>query len=265
MRNVGDVQMSRLLKRSGRPAAGLLIEKLRRLGVDHDTEFDAILDCIDVRKEISRGTDIVAAGSSPRYSTVLMEGVACSYERLEDGTRQILAFQYPGDFCDLHRHVLPEADSQVAVAAITNCSIGVIWHQDLERLVADYPLIALALWRTTMLEASMLRKRALIGRLPALQRVAHLLCEQLVRREEVGLNSATIPLLQMDLADALGLSFVHVNRMLQELRSLNILSQEGRTIKVVDRQRLVTIASFDGNYMNSPQLFSSWQLKMEQA
>ena len=117
-----------------------------------------------------------------------------------------------------------------------------------------------------MLEASIFRKRLLnVGRQPALQRVAHLLCEQLARREAVGLNSATIPLTQMDLADAAGLSIVHINRTFQELRRLNILSKEGRAIKVVDRERLAGLASFDGNYLNMPQLLSHWQVKIERA
>ncbi|GEP62100.1 hypothetical protein RSO01_92660 [Reyranella soli] len=187
------------------------------------------------------------------------------YERLPDGNRQIYAFQYAGDFCDLHQHVLPETNSEVAVAAVTDCSIGIIEHKDLEHLIAQYPSMSLALWRASMLEASIFRKRLLnVGRQPALQRVAHLLCEQLARREAVGINSATIPLTQTDLADAAGLSIVHINRTFQELRRLNILS-EGRTINVLDRERLVGLAGFDGNYLNMPQLLSHWHVKIDHA
>jgi CRP-like cAMP-binding protein len=187
------------------------------------------------------------------------------YERLRDGDRQIYAFQYSGDFCDLHRHVFPETTNEVAVAAVTDCSVGIIEHNDLEQLIAQYPSLGLALWRASMLEASVFRKRLLnVGRKPALQRIAHLLCEQLARREAVGLNGATIPLTQMDLADAAGLSIVHVNRTFQELRRLNILSK-GRTIQVVDRERLAGFAGFDGNYLNMPQLLSLWQVKIDGA
>ena len=253
-----------LLNRSGRQAFGPLIQKLRSLGVDSDTELDAVLNRIKVRAGTRRGEDIIAPGRSPGHSTVLIDGVACLYERLQDGTRQIYAFQYSGDFCDLHQHVLPETNNEVAVAAITDCSIGIIEHKDLEQLIAQYPSLGLALWRASMLEASIFRKRLLnVGRQPALQRVAHLLCEQLARREAVGLNSATIPLTQMDLADAAGLSIVHINRTFQELRRLNILSKEGRAIKVVDRERLAGLASFDGNYLNMPQLLSHWQVRIE--
>jgi CRP-like cAMP-binding protein len=261
------LQMTGLPKRSGPEAFGPLIRKLRSLGgLESDTESDAVLDCIKVRAGSSRGEDIIAPGSSRRHSTVLLEGVACLYERLKDGNRQIYAFQYPGDFCDFHQHVLPESNNEVAVAAMTYCSIGIIEHKDLEQLIAQFPSLGLALWRATMLEASIFRKRLLnVGRQPALQRVAHLLCEQLARREAVGINNATIPLTQMDLADAAGLSIVHVNRVFQELRRLDALSKEGRTIKVVNRERLVGLASFDGNYLNMPRLLSNWQVKIERA
>ena len=263
---LGDLRMTSLLKRSGRQAFDPLIQKLRSLGVDSDTELDAVLNRIKVGAGTRRGEDIIAPGRLSRHSTVLLDGVACLYERLKDGKRQMYAFQYPGDFCDLHRHALPETNNEVAVAAITDCSIGIIEHKDLEQLIARYPSLGLALWRATMLEASIFRKRLLnVGRQPALQRVAHLLCEQLARRQAVGLNSPTIPLTQMDLADAAGLSIVHVNRTFQELRRLNILSKEGRAIKVADRERLAGVASFDGNYLNMPQLLSNWQVKIERA
>jgi CRP-like cAMP-binding protein len=257
--------MSSLLKRSGPEAFGPLIRKLRSLGgLESDTELDAVLGRIKVRGRASRGEDIIAPGGVPRHSTVLLEGVACLYERLKDGNRQIYAFQYAGDFCDFHQHLLPELNDGVGVAAMTGCSIGIIEHKDLEQLLAQYPSLGLAFWRASMLEASIFRKRLLnVGRQPALQRVAHLLCEQLARREAVGVDNATIPLTQVDLADAAGLSIVHVNRVFQELRRLNILSKEGRTVKVVDREQLVCLAGFDGNYLNMPQLLSRWQVKME--
>jgi len=261
---LGDLHMISLLNRPGRPVFEPLLQKLRSLGVDSDTELDAVLKRIKVRAGVRRGEDIIIPGKSTRHSTLLLEGVACLYERLADGNRQIYAFQYPGDFCDLHRHALPETNNEVAVAALTDCSIAIIEHKDLEQLIAQYPSLGLALWRASMLEASIFRKRLLnVGRQPALQRVAHLLCEQLARREAVGINGATVPLTQMDLADAAGLSIVHVSRTLQELRRLDILSKQGRTIKVVDRERLVILASFDGNYLNMPQLLSHWHVKID--
>jgi CRP-like cAMP-binding protein len=257
--------MTGLLKRSGAEVFRPVIQKLRSLGgAESDGEREALLKRIKIRTGASRGEDIIAPGHAPRHSTVLLEGVACLYERLTDGSRQIYAFQYPGDFCDLHQHVLRESNNEVSVAALTACSIGTIEHRDLDQLIAQYPSLGLAFWRASMLEASIFRKRLLnVGRQPALQRVAHLLCEQLARREAIGISSATIPLTQMDLADAAGLSIVHINRTFQELRELGALSKTRRTIEVVNREPLVRLAKFDGHYLNMPQLLSRWQVKIE--
>src|SRR5262245_39531740 len=250
--------MTDLLTRSEAEAFCPVIRKLRNLGdAQSDAELEAVLKRIKVRARASRGEDIIGPGNASRHFTVLLDGVACSYERLKDGNRQIYAFRYPGDFCDLSRHVLPESNNEVAVAALTDCSIGTIEHEDLEQLIAQYPSLGLALWRANMLEASILPN---LGRQPALQRVAHLLCEQLARREAVGINSATIPLTQVDLADAVGLSIVHINRTVQELRRLGILSAKGPAIEVVNRAGLVALANFDGQYLNLPQVLSHWQV-----
>src|SRR6185295_7448779 len=88
------------IRASARQALGPLMQKLRSLGVDSATELDAVVGRIKVRAGSRRGEDIIACGRSPMHSTLLLDGVACLYERLRDGTRQIYAFQYSGDFCD---------------------------------------------------------------------------------------------------------------------------------------------------------------------
>src|SRR5262245_42475401 len=112
--------MTGLLTRSRLEAFRPVIRKLRTLG-SVDPELEAVLSSIKTVKGASRGADIVAAGSAPRHTTVLLDGVACLYERLKDGNRQIYAFQYSGDFCDLHRQVVPDSNDKVAVAAMTGC------------------------------------------------------------------------------------------------------------------------------------------------
>src|SRR5262245_26755792 len=254
--------MTGLLTRREPEAFNSIIRNLRYLGgAQSDEESEALVKRIKVKARSSRGEDIVGPSDASRCITMLLNGVACSYERLTNGNRQIYAFQYSGDFCDLSRHILPESNNEVAVAALTDCAIGIIEHRDLEQLIAQYPSLGLVLWRATMLEASIFRKRLLnVGRQPALQRVAHLLCEQLARREAVGINSTTIPLTQLDLADAAGLSIVHVNRTVKELRRLGILSARGPAIEIVNRAGLVALANFDGQYLNLPQVLSHWQI-----
>ena len=155
-------------KPSGVDAVRPVIGKLRSIGLEGEAELQALLKLIKLKGGVSRGKDIIDAGTSPTRLTVLLDGIACSYERREDGSRQIYAFQHPGDFCDLYRYVLPEPTGAVAVAALTDCSVGTICCKDLEQALEQYPKLGLALWRCTMLEASISRERLLhVSRRPA--------------------------------------------------------------------------------------------------
>src|ERR1700750_1930250 len=119
--------MASLMVRSRPEMFGPVIRKLKSLGsAASNAGVEALLDRIKMRAGASRGGDIIDPGNAPTRATVLLEGTACSYQSLKDGNRQIHAFQYPGDFCDLHRHVLPDSNNEVAVAALTDCSIGII-------------------------------------------------------------------------------------------------------------------------------------------
>ena len=232
-----------------------LVRKLKNLGLNQDEQMQAFLQLVKGRRRVNHGEDIVKVGRSQRVLTVLLTGVACRYKMMENGRRQIFTFQYPGDFCDDHRYVLPERDD--AVAALTDCSIGIILHEDIERIAARHPQISLALWRNTMLEASIFRERLLnVGQRPALERIASLLCEHIFRLRAIGIDSDVIPLTQIDLADAAGLSVVHVNRTIQDLRELGALSKNSHGIKVVHRDQLVRIAKFDGRYLDMRQVLS---------
>jgi CRP-like cAMP-binding protein len=228
--------------------ANALSRKFRSLGLHGEKDLHAFLRLVRVKRRVSRGEDIVEAGSSSGVFAVLLAGVACRYRMIESGRRQILTFRYPGDCCDFYRYVLSEPND--GVAALADCSIGVVLHEDIRRTTAQCPEIGLALWRDTLLEASIFRERLLnMSQRPALPRIAHLICEQMTRLEAIGANSSVIPLTQVDLADAGGLSVVHMNRTIQDLRELGILSKTSRTIEVMDRSRLRDIAKFDGRYL----------------
>src|SRR5262249_38703282 len=154
--------------------------------------------------------------------------------------------------------------AEPAVRALTDCSIGIIEYRDLDRAIERHRKLALALWRTTMLEASILRERLVnVKPRPALERVSHLLCEQLQRRRAIGIDSGVVPLTQIDLADAAGLSVVHMNRVLQDLRKLGVISASSRTIEVVNRERLAKIANFDSRYLTMPPALSDWEIRPE--
>jgi CRP-like cAMP-binding protein len=223
-----------------------LVRKLRNLAVVRDEELQAFIAMLSVKRSIRRGADIITMGNSSTFSTVLLQGLACRYKIIWNGRRQILTFQYPGDFCDGHSYILPTRDT--AVSALTDCSVGIIMHRDIERITAKFPSLGLALWRDTMIEARIFREWNISQR-PALERIAHMLCEQIVRLEAIGVAGRAIPLTQVDLADAAGLSTVQMNRTIQDLRELGALMKNSRAIMVSRWDRLVEIAKFDRRYL----------------
>jgi CRP-like cAMP-binding protein len=213
---------------------------------------------------VAAGADITRTGEPVRHSTALLAGMACSYKRNEDGGRSIHSFHHPGDFCDLYRYILPERDGAIGTQALTDVMVAVIDYRDMDRLLTR-PKLALAFWRASMLEAAIYRERLTdTVRRTALERVATLLCEQLARREAVGISGARLPLSQIDIADAAGLSVVHVNRTIQILRSLNILSKAS-SIEVIDRKQLTQVGKFDGRYLDMPKLLSNWAVRVEES
>jgi CRP-like cAMP-binding protein len=250
------------------PEAGeldALALKFRNLELDSEADLQTVLRLVKMREAVSPGENIVDSRSPVRQLTVLLAGVACLQKRLEDDSRQIYTFQYSGDFCDLHRYMLPELDRTTTVTALTDCSIGTIRYDDMDQVLSQHPKLSLAFWRASMLEASILRERLLnISRRAALPRVASIICEQLVRLEAINIKSAAIPLTQVDLADAGGLSVVHVNRIVQDLRKLGALSKKTRTIEVASKERLAQLANFDRRYLNMPDLLSDWNVDIEE-
>lgn len=238
--------------------------KFRSLGLGSEADLQTVLRLVKDRKAVSRGENIVDTNCPPRQLTVLLGGVASLQKKLEHGRRQIYAFQYPGDFCDLHRYVLPEMDQTVTVTALTDCSIGTIRYDDMDQMLSQRPKLGLAFWRASMLEASIFREGLLnIRRRAALPRVANIICEQLARLEAINVKSAVIPLKQVDLADAGGLSVVHVNRVVRDLRQLGALSKKKRTIEVASKERLARLANFDRRYLNMRDLLSDWKIDIE--
>jgi len=241
-----------------------LTRKLRSLGLDDEDDQQGFLGLVKGKRSIGQGEGVLDRSGLSRHFTVLLSGVTCLYGKLKDGGRQIYTFYYPGDFCDLHRHVFPEPDQDVAVAALTDCSIGLVYYDDIDRMMAQQPKLAIAVWRAAMLAARIIRERQLnVSRRSALSRVASLLCEQVVRLETIGSSGADIPLTQIDLAGGTGLTVADINRILRDLRKLGVLSDQGFNIEVVNRERLADIAKFDGRYLNTVEPVSQWEIRIE--
>jgi len=221
--------------------------------------LDGFWKLVKVRAEVRRGEIIVSSVQCSKHFAVLLGGMACMTTRHEDGARQIYAFHHAGDFLALQGFLYPQSMELIEVEALSNCSIGTIDRGVLERAMQGHPELGQALWRAAMVEASIFRQRLVMARWPAQQRVAHLLCEQLVR---LGPRTSVIPLSQIEIADTVGLSVVHTNRTLQDLRKLGVLAEK-RCIEVVNKERLHELAAFDGHYLDPGEALSRWDVRME--
>lgn len=233
--------------------------KMKRLGA-HVDDLDILLQTVKRHMRVTPNEDLVRESHGTGNVRILLTGTTCSYQRKEEGSRTILSFQHPGDFCDLHRYLLPN-EAGVGIQALAPSTVAVIDYRDMDRLLTR-PSLATAFWRASVLEAAIYRERLTKATAGALERVAHLLSEQLARREAVGILGTQMPFSQIDIADAAGLSVVHVNRTIQTLRSLKVLRDARQTIEVVDRKQLEKIGGFDGRYLDIPPNAAKWAVQV---
>ena len=195
--------------------------------------------------------DIVSPGQRVEHSCLIVEGLAGRFDQMANGQRQITAFHLPGDMCDLHSVVVPTASW--SITALSNVTVAFFEHKRLRELVESHPGIAIAFWRDTVADGSHLAKWVgNLGRKNAAARVAHILCEMGMRMESAGLGtrrSFDFPITQEQLADAAGLTSVHINRVLQDLRGRNLLTFRGGKVDILDWDGLAHEAEFDPNYL----------------
>ncbi|HEV2746734.1 MAG TPA: Crp/Fnr family transcriptional regulator [Allosphingosinicella sp.] len=203
-------------------------------------------------REIGARRDLIREGDRPRSVFVVLDGWACRYKTLPDGRRQIVGFFIPGDICDLNVYILRQMDH--SIGAITQLRVAEIAAEDFDRLMIEHPRITQALYWDELVTVSIQREWTLnVGQRTAYERLAHLLVELFVRLEAVGLadrHSCHFPLTQSDLADATGLTAVHVNRTLQELRRDRLIELQGRTLTIPDMPALKAAALFNDNYLH---------------
>lgn len=205
----------------------------------------------DVR-EIGPDQDLVREGSRPTASTLLLEGYTIRYHILADGKRQISAVHITGDFLDLHSFLIRKMDHNVAT--LSPCRVAMVPHVALREITEKYPHLTRILWLSTLIDAAIHREWVVsMGRRSAVARLAHLACELYVRLQQVERTdgpSFHFPVTQIELGDLLGLSVVHVNRSLQDLRASGALSWHDERVRVLDWDRLKQIAEFDDNYLH---------------
>lgn len=230
-----------------------LIANLQNQGPLSAAARDALAGLQGAPKTLPAGAEIASDGDRPQDCTVLVRGHAFRHKNLPDGRRQIISFYIAGDVVDLQGLLLSLDDS---VTALTACEVFQASRARMHGLMDDHPQIARAFWRLSLLEGAMFRAWMVgMGRRTAYARVAHLLCEVMVRMRAVGLaenNRANFPVTQAHLSDALGLSMVHTNRTLQALRADGLISFRGHELVIRDWPGLVAAGEFDPAYLHLP-------------
>ena len=229
----------------------LHLKKLRKRDDINAEEERFIRGLISQTVEIPADKVFVRAGDTLRESTMLLRGWMARAKDLPSGQRQFAEIHVPGDFTDLHAFALKRLDHDIV--SITPCTVGIVPHERLKEMTEKFPHLTRVYWFATNLDAAVHRELTLsMGRRSAISRMAHLFCELLIRLAVVGLtngNSYEFPLTQAELAEALGLTSVHVNRTLQELRRLGLIELENRWLNIRDLDGLKGVAEFDDSYL----------------
>lgn len=212
--------------------------------------IDALLD--QRQRHVAPRREVLSEGEVPRVVHFVLEGWGCRYRQLPDGRRQTLSLLLPGDLFDPHVEVVTRMDH--AIGAITAMTVAEVAPDALRHLAEQRPAIAQALrWNDHVVFGTHREWIASLGLRSARERIAWLFCEVFFRLRLVGcclLQSCEFPLTQSDLAEATGLTPVHVNRMVQELRRDRLIQWSGRTLTIVDLDGLCQVASFTPAYLH---------------
>lgn len=220
---------------------------------DELTEFEqqALLEAVSDVREAGGGETLVHAGDRLHVGTVLLEGIVGRVRDLSDGRRQIIELHVPGDFFDLHAFLLKKLEHNVE--ALTPIRVATVPHDRLRTITERWPHLARLLWTSTLLDAAIQREKILsIGRRSAIGRLAHLLCELHARFKVVGMtdgDSYALDLTQAQLADVAGLTQVHVNRTLKELRDRGMVTFRNGCVRIADWAGLTAVAEFTDDYL----------------
>lgn len=234
------------------PTLKPLLRKLESVIRLNAEERQAVLGLSHTIRQVGPHTDVATVGDRPAHCCLVLEGWAHRYAYTAAGDRQILSFYIAGDIPDLQHLYLPIMDH--SLASLTACTLAFIPHEAMRALVVGRSGVMAALWRDTLVDASVYRERIMtLGRRQALGRTAHLFCEMYLRQRAVGLAgnlSCPLPPTQAELADAIGITAVHFNRSLRALRTRRQIALHGGHLTIKDWCGLRDAAEFDPVYLH---------------
>ena len=227
------------------------LKKLRQRTEISPEEEKAIRDAVAETRKVRADTVVVRSGERLNSSLMLIDGWMARAKDLESGERQFTELHVAGDFADLHGFTLKCLDHDVVT--LSDCTLAVVPHDRLRAITERFPHLGRVYWFTTNVDAAIHRECALsLGQRTAISRMAHLFCELFVRLHLVGrthANGYEFPLTQREVSECLGLTVVHANRTIQELRRRGLIELENRHLTILDRHGLERVAEFDDAYL----------------
>ena len=215
-------------------------------------DISAIEALCSTAREYSAKCDLIREGDAPGPMFIFLKGWGFRYKLLPEGGRQILAFLLPGDFCDMHTGVLDEMDH--SISTVTTSLVAAVDRNVMDEFMGRSLAITKAFWLMQLVDLGVARSWiASMGRRSSEERVAHLMCEMFVRtrtNNTVLKEECAMPISQIMLADALGLTPVHVNRVLRKFKNAGVMRLSAGKLVISDIEELTRIAGFDETYLH---------------
>ncbi len=232
--------------------ANRFVDKLQGYGHLSPIVVDALAQVTSRPRKFPAKRDLIREGDRPGPVFVMLEGWAFRYKILPSGTRQVLAYLMPGDCCDLHIGLLAEMDH--SIQTITPSLVAMIGRAEMDALMDEHHGMAKAMYMAQLVDEGIMRAWITsMGRRTSIERVAHLMCELYLRARNIGIakeETFALPLSQLLLADSLGMTAVHLNRVLKELRVAGAMTLARGSLVITDPGKLIQIAGFDENYLH---------------
>ncbi|GJD89297.1 MULTISPECIES: Crp/Fnr family transcriptional regulator [Methylobacterium] len=229
-----------------------LVRKMEGFGSLSEVDRSVLENLGTSTETVPAHSDLVREDERPRGILLVLEGMAFRYKMRANGSRQIMAYLVPGDMGDLDVGLLDRMDH--GIGTFSACKVAWIRSDALASIRENHPEVARAIRMSTLVDEATLREWLLnVGCRVAIERLAHLFSELLLRLQVVGLaseNSYTLPISQGELADTTGMSAVHVNRSLMELRRRGLIQFSGKTLSILDVPALKALAEFKPNYLH---------------
>jgi CRP-like cAMP-binding protein len=227
------------------------LKKLRKRTEISPEEERAIRSAVAETRLLPADEIVIRSGEELSTSLMLLDGWMARSKDLPSGERQVTELHVAGDFADLHAYALKRLDHDVVT--LTDCTVAVVPHARLADITQRYPRLGRIYWFSTNVDAAIHRELALsLGQRSAISRMSNLFCELHARLELIGRvsgNSYELPLTQRELSECLGLTVVHANRTLQELRRRGLVEFENRKMRILDMAGLEGVAEFDASYL----------------